>query len=71
VLRKSLVVEQGSDSSFKVITFIANTMIGSSIIVYPIIFIKEGMLGSLIFLLVIGAALFFTCRLLVLHNRQD
>ncbi len=46
-------------------------MIGSSIIVYPIIFIKEGMLGSLIVLLVIGAALFFTCRLLVLHNRQD
>lgn len=64
-------MEQGGDSSFKVITSIANTMIGSSIIVFPIIFIQDGMLGSLIVLLVIGAALFFTCRLLVLHNRQD
>jgi amino acid permease len=46
-------------------------MIGSSIIVYPIIFIKDGMLGSLLVLLAIGAALFFTCRLLVVHNRDD
>lgn len=46
-------------------------MIGSSIIVYPIVFIKDGMLGSLLVLLTIGAALYFTCRLLVLHNRHD
>jgi sodium-coupled neutral amino acid transporter 9 len=70
-LRKSLIVEQGGDSSFKVVTSIANTMIGSSIIVYPIVFIQDGMLGSLLVLLAIGAALYFTCRLLVLHNRHD
>jgi amino acid permease len=46
-------------------------MIGSSIIVYPIVFIKDGMLGSLFVLLAIGAALYFTCRLLVVHNRPD
>lgn len=46
-------------------------MIGSSIIVYPIIFIQDGMIGSLLVLLVIGGACFFTCRLLVLHNRHD
>lgn len=62
---------KGTDSSFKVITSIANTMIGSSIIVYPIMFIKDGMIGSLIVLLSIGAALFATCRLLLLHNRPD
>lgn len=46
-------------------------MIGSSIIVYPIVFIKDGMIGSLLVLLAIGTALFFTCRLLLVHNRPD
>jgi len=46
-------------------------MIGSSIIVYPIIFIKDGIVGALLVLLAIGAALFFTCRLLLIHNRPD
>lgn len=70
-LRNSLTALKGTDSSFKVITSIANTMIGSSIIVYPVIFIKDGMIGSLLVLLAIGAALFSTCRLLVIHNRAD
>jgi amino acid permease len=46
-------------------------MIGSSIIVYPIMFIKDGIVGALLVLLAIGAALFFTCRLLLIHNRPD
>lgn len=46
-------------------------MVGSGIIVFPILFIKNGMLGSLIVLLVIGATLYFTCRVLVIHNRDD
>lgn len=71
MLKQSLVIQQGEDSSFKVITSIANTMIGSSIIVYPIMFIKDGIVGALLVLLAIGAALFFTCRLLLIHNRED
>ena len=51
-LKKSLSIKDGGDSSFKVITNIANTMVGSSIIVYPIIFIKDGIIGSLLILLV-------------------
>jgi len=70
-LRNSIISERGNDSSFKVVTSIANTMIGSSIIVYPIMFIKDGIIGSLLVLLAIGAALFFTCRLLLIHNRPD
>ena len=46
-------------------------MVGSSIIVYPIIFVKDGILGSLIILLIIGSALYATCRLLLIHNRSD
>lgn len=46
-------------------------MVGSSIIVYPIMFVKDGMLGSLIVLLVIGAVLFFTCRILLVHNKAN
>ena len=71
VVKKSLIIEKGGDSSFKVVTNIANTMIGSSIIVYPIMFIKDGIIGSLLVLLTIGAFLYLTCRLLLLHNRHD
>jgi amino acid permease len=46
-------------------------MIGSSIIVYPIMFVKDGIVGALLVLLGIGAALFATCRLLLIHNRRD
>jgi len=46
-------------------------MIGSSIIVYPILFVKDGIIGSLVIMLAIGTALFFTCRLLLIHNRND
>lgn len=61
----------GTDSSFKVITSVANTMIGSAIIVYPILFIKDGLFGSLIIMLMVGIVQYFTCRLLVIHNRKD
>jgi solute carrier family 38 (sodium-coupled neutral amino acid transporter), member 9 len=66
-----LSVVQGGDSSFKVVTNIANTMIGSSVVVYPIMFIKDGIVGALLVLLAIGAALYATCRLLLIHNRPD
>ena len=66
-----MISDVGGDSSFKVVTNIANTMVGSSIIVYPIIFVKDGIFGSLIILLIIGAALYATCRLLLVHNRPD
>jgi amino acid permease len=46
-------------------------MVGSSIIVYPIMFIKDGVVGALLVLLAIGAALYSTCRLLLQHNRPD
>ena len=46
-------------------------MVGSSIIVYPVIFVKDGIIGSLVILLIIGAALYATCRLLLIHNRPD
>ena len=53
------------------IASIANTMIGSAIIVYPILFVKDGMLGSLMIMLLVGCIQYFTCRILVMHNRRD
>jgi sodium-coupled neutral amino acid transporter 9 len=46
-------------------------MIGSSIIVYPVLFVKDGLIGSLLIMLTIGVVQYFTCRLLVIHNRPD
>jgi sodium-coupled neutral amino acid transporter 9 len=50
---------------------LANTMIGSAVIIYPVLFIKDGMIGSSIIMLVVGCIQFITCRLLVIHNRPD
>jgi sodium-coupled neutral amino acid transporter 9 len=61
----------GTDSSTKTVFNIANTMIGSTVIVFPILFIKDGLVGSVIIMFVIGCIQYLTCRLLVLHNRQD
>jgi amino acid permease len=46
-------------------------MIGSSMIVFPILFIKDGTIGSLITLMVVCVVQYLTCRLLVIHNRPD
>lgn len=46
-------------------------MIGSSMIVFPILFIKDGLIGSLLTLLAVCVIQYLTCRLLVIHNRPD
>jgi sodium-coupled neutral amino acid transporter 9 len=56
---------QGTDSSFKVITSVANTMIGSSMIIFPILFIKDGLFSSLIAMCLVCVVQYATCRLLV------
>ena len=61
----------GTDSSFKVITSVANTMIGSSMIVFPILFIKDGLFSSLIALMTVCVIQYATCRLLLIHNKPD
>ena len=46
-------------------------MIGSSMIIFPVLFIKDGLISSLIALLVVCVIQYLTCRLLVIHNRPD
>ncbi len=65
------VSDENKDSSFKVITSVANTMIGSSMIIFPILFIKDGLISSLIAMCLVCVIQYSTCRLLVLHNRPD
>lgn len=61
----------GTDSSFKVATSVANTMIGSSMIVFPILFIKDGLFSSLLALMIVCVIQYLTCRLLVIHNKPN
>ncbi len=46
-------------------------MIGSSMIVFPILFIKDGLISSLLALFIVCIIQYMTCRLLVIHNRPD
>ena len=62
---------EGTDSSTKTVSSLANTMIGSAIIIYPILFVKDGMIGSTLIMVVVGVIQYITCRLLVLHSRPD
>jgi sodium-coupled neutral amino acid transporter 9 len=62
---------QATDSSIKVITSIANTMIGSAMIVFPILFIKDGIFSSLLAMIIVGILQYATCRLLVIHNKPE
>lgn len=68
-LRSSRLV--GTDSSPKTVFSLANTMIGSAIIIYPVLFVEDGIVGSTIIMLVVGCIQYLTCRLLVIHNRPD
>jgi sodium-coupled neutral amino acid transporter 9 len=61
----------GTDTSAKTVLSLTNTMIGSSVIIYPVLFLQDGIIGSSIIMLVIGCIQFITCRLLVIHNRTD
>lgn len=62
---------KGHDSSFQVITSVTNAMIGSAMIVYPVLFIKDGIFSSLFAMIIVGLLQYSTCRLLLLHNRED
>lgn len=62
---------QATDSSPKTIWGITNVMIGSAMIVYPVLFVKSGIVLSSIVMLVVACIQYFTCRLLVIHNRPD
>lgn len=46
-------------------------MIGSSMIVFPVLFIRDGIFSSLIALCIVCIIQYSTCRLLVIHNRPD
>jgi hypothetical protein len=46
-------------------------MVGSSMIIYPILFIKSGIIISPMVMIIVAAIQYITCRLLVIHNRPD
>lgn len=62
---------QATDSSPKTIWGITNAMIGSAMIVYPVLFVKSGIVLSSLVMIVVACIQYFTCRLLVIHNRPD
>lgn len=46
-------------------------MVGSAMIVYPVLFVKSGIIISPIVMLIVATIQYLTCRLLVIHNRPD
>lgn len=61
----------GTDDSPKTIVGITNCMIGSAMIIYPVLFVKSGIVISPLVMIIVASIQYVTCRLLVLHNRPD
>lgn len=61
----------GTDSSSKTIIGITNCMIGSAMIIYPVLFVKSGIIISPLVMVIVASIQYLTCRLLVIHNRPD
>jgi amino acid permease len=62
---------QATDTSPKTIWGITNCMIGSAMIIYPILFAKSGLIISTLVMVIVATIQYLTCRLLVIHNRPD
>lgn len=68
-VKKSFLTKK--NSSIKTIFTIANTMVGSAIVVFPLIFSTSGLLTSLIVLLFVGAISCKTCLLEIVHFKMS
>lgn len=67
-VKKSFLTKK--NSSLKTILTIANTMVGSAIVVFPLIFFTSGLMTSLIVLLFVGAISCKTCLLEIVHFKM-
>lgn len=65
------IIPEGTDSSQQTVIGITNCMVGSAMIVYPVLFVKSGIIISPIIMLIVATIQYLTCRLLVIHNRPD
>lgn len=65
-LKKSF-CENAKNSSFKTIFNLSNCMVGSSIVVFPLIFSSSGLLTSLLVLIFMGVITCKTCLLEIVH----
>ena len=67
---KKSFAQNKTNSSIKTIFSIANTMVGSSMVVFPLIFLKSGIITSFIVLVVIGAISCKTAQLEIIHFKS-
>ena len=68
-VKKSFLTKK--NASIKTIFTIANTMVGSGIVVFPLIFFSSGLLTSLIVLCFVGALSCKTCLLEIVHFKMS
>ena len=68
-VKKSFLTKK--NSSIKTVFTIANTMVGSAIVVFPLIFATSGLLTSLIVLCLVGAISCKTCLLEIIHFKMS
>jgi amino acid permease len=60
-------MKANSMSNFMTVLGFLNGMIGSTVLILPMLGIKSGYLGSTIVCILLGLAQFYSCYLLVLH----
>ncbi|CAD8132403.1 unnamed protein product [Paramecium octaurelia] len=74
-LRKSIlkasVANAPKNSSFQTVLSVSNTMVGSSLLVIPVLFQQSGIMSALIVALVFCLISCKTCQLQVVHNKPE
>ena len=68
-VKKSFLTKK--NPSIKTVFTIANTMVGSSVVVFPIVFNSSGLLTSIIILFFVGAISCKTCLLEIIHFKMS
>eukprot|EP00827_Trimyema_finlayi_P003423 TRINITY_DN3146_c0_g1_i1.p3 TRINITY_DN3146_c0_g1~~TRINITY_DN3146_c0_g1_i1.p3 ORF type:complete len:106 (-),score=38.31 TRINITY_DN3146_c0_g1_i1:10-294(-) len=63
-------IRDRKNDSLKTILSVANTMVGSSLVFFPGVFQTNGILTSVIVMIIIAIASCQTCKLLVFHFKQ-
>ena len=58
-------------SSFETTFNVANTMMGTALLVMPVNFYKSGIISSIIAAIIMAAISYWTCNLCVIHSRDD
>ncbi|CAD8199009.1 unnamed protein product [Paramecium pentaurelia] len=70
-IKKSSIAQTGKASSFQTIISVSNSMVGTSTLVFPVLFCQSGIGLGIIIAIIIGLISCRTTQLLIVHNKSE